>query len=136
MKDRLKRMITVSGYKVWPAEVENALYGHPAVHEACVIATRDARQGEAVKALVVLKPGHRGRSRAADRRWCRETMAVYKAPRFVEFVDAAAEVEHRQDPVARAAAAGERGSAAGQKAPERRRTCSIETSSTASRPSR
>jgi fatty-acyl-CoA synthase len=45
MKDRLKRMITVSGYKVWPAEVENTLYGHPAVHEACVIATRDARQG-------------------------------------------------------------------------------------------
>jgi enoyl-CoA hydratase/carnithine racemase/NAD(P)-dependent dehydrogenase (short-subunit alcohol dehydrogenase family) len=57
MKDRLKRMITVSGYKVWPAEVENTLYGHPAVHEACVIATRDARQGEAVKALVVLKAG-------------------------------------------------------------------------------
>lgn len=86
MKDRLKRMITVSGYKVWPAEVENTLYGHPAVHEACVIATRDARQGEAVKALVVLKPGA---SLAAAELigWCRETMAVYKAPRFVEFVD-------------------------------------------------
>ena len=85
LKDRLKRMITVSGYKVWPAEVENTLYGHPAVHEACVIATRDARQGEAVKALVVLKPGA---SLAAAELigWCRETMAVYKAPRFVEFV--------------------------------------------------
>jgi fatty-acyl-CoA synthase len=85
MKDRLKRMITVSGYKVWPAEVENTLYGHPAVHEACVIATRDARQGEAVKALVVLKPGA---SLEASELigWCRDTMAVYKAPRFVEFV--------------------------------------------------
>jgi fatty-acyl-CoA synthase len=86
MKDRLKRMISVSGYKVWPAEVENTLYSHPAVHEACVIATRDARQGEAVKALVVLKPGA-----SLDAieliRWCREAMAVYKAPRFVEFVD-------------------------------------------------
>jgi len=86
MKDRLKRMINVSGYKVWPAEVENTLYSHPAVHEACVIATRDARQGESVKALVVVKPGA---SLDAPEliRWCRETMAVYKAPRVVEFVD-------------------------------------------------
>ncbi len=86
MKDRLKRMIIVSGYKVWPAEVENTLYGHPAVHEACVIATRDARQGEAVKALVVLKPGA---SLTAPEliAWSRDAMAVYKAPRFVEFVD-------------------------------------------------
>jgi len=86
MKDRLKRMISVSGYKVWPAEVENTLYSHPAVHEACVIATRDARQGEAVKALVVLKPGASLDS-AELIGWCREAMAVYKAPRFVEFVD-------------------------------------------------
>lgn len=85
MKDRLKRMIVVSGYKVWPAEVENTLYGHPAVHEACVIATRDARQGEAVKALVVLKPAA-ALSAAELIAWSREAMAVYKAPRFVEFV--------------------------------------------------
>jgi len=86
MKDRLKRMIIVSGYKVWPAEVENTLYGHPAVREACVIATRDARQGEAVKALVVRKPGA-SLDAAELIGWCREAMAVYKAPRFVEFVD-------------------------------------------------
>jgi fatty-acyl-CoA synthase len=86
MKDRLKRMISVSGYKVWPAEVENTLYGHPAVHEACVIAARDERQGEAVKALVVLKPGASlGATELIG--WCREKMAVYKAPRFVEFVE-------------------------------------------------
>jgi fatty-acyl-CoA synthase len=85
MKDRLKRMITVSGYKVWPAEVENTLYAHPAVHEACVIATRDARQGEAVKALVVLKSGA-SLDAAELIAWCRDAMAVYKAPRFVEFV--------------------------------------------------
>jgi len=85
MKDRLKRMIIVSGYKVWPAEVENTLYGHPAVHEACVIATRDARQGEAVKALVVLKAGA-SLTAAELIAWSRDAMAVYKAPRFVEFV--------------------------------------------------
>jgi len=86
MKDRLKRMINVSGFKVWPAEVENKLYDHPAVHEACVIATRDKKQGESVKALVVLKPGAR-LSEAELIAWCRQAMAVYKAPRFVAFVD-------------------------------------------------
>ena len=44
--DRLKRMINASGYKVWPAEVENALYEHPAVHEACVIGVPDPCRGE------------------------------------------------------------------------------------------
>ena len=86
MKDRLKRMINVSGYKVWPAEVENKLYDHPAVQEACVIATRDVRQGEAVKALVVLKPGASLSSEELIA-WCREVMAVYKAPRAVRFVE-------------------------------------------------
>jgi fatty-acyl-CoA synthase len=93
LKDRLKRMINVSGYKVWPAEVESALYAHPAVHEACVIAvpeTRDGRSGgEAVKALVVLKPGWGGRLSAEQFiAWCRGQMAVYKAPRSVAFVSA------------------------------------------------
>jgi acyl-CoA synthetase (AMP-forming)/AMP-acid ligase II len=51
--DRLKRMINASGFKVWPAEVESKLYQHPAVQEACVIASGDARRGETVKALIV-----------------------------------------------------------------------------------
>jgi len=85
MTDRLKRMISVSGYKVWPAEVEARLHSHPAVHEACVIATPDARSGEAVKALVVPK---REAPLDADAliAWCRASMAVYKAPKVVEFV--------------------------------------------------
>lgn len=89
LRDRLKRMINVSGYKVWPNEVENAMYAHPAIHEVCIIGLPDGRQGEAVKALVVLKPGLRGevtQQQVVD--WCRERMAVYKAPRLVEFVDA------------------------------------------------
>ena len=89
MRDRLKRMINTSGYKVWPAEVENMLYEHPAIHEACIIGVPDARQGEAVKALVALKPGFRGEVREQDIvDWARSRMAVYKAPRLVEFIDA------------------------------------------------
>jgi fatty-acyl-CoA synthase len=57
MVDRLKRMINTSGYKVWPAEVETLLFEHPAIQEACVVATRDARCGEVVKAFVVLRTG-------------------------------------------------------------------------------
>jgi fatty-acyl-CoA synthase len=87
LKDRLKRMINVSGYKVWPAEVENMLYAHPAVAEACVVAVPDARSGEAVRALLVCKPGA---TLAAEEfiAWCRGCMAVYKAPRSVVFMPA------------------------------------------------
>ncbi|NLD70221.1 MAG: AMP-binding protein, partial [Limnobacter sp.] len=88
MRDRLKRMINASGYKVWPAEVESALYEHPAVHEVCVVGVADARRGESVKALVVLKPGYRGSTSEQDIiDWSRERMAVYKAPRFVTFLE-------------------------------------------------
>ena len=88
LRDRLKRMINASGYKVWPTEVENAMYEHPAIHEACVIAVPDGKRGESVKALVVLKPAQRGLVREEDVvAWCRERMAVYKAPRVVEFLD-------------------------------------------------
>ncbi|MDE2626451.1 MAG: long-chain fatty acid--CoA ligase [Burkholderiales bacterium] len=89
MVDRLKRMINASGYKVWPAEVEALLYHHPAILEACVIGARDARRGETVKALVVLKESHRGsvsEQQLID--WAHGQMAVYKSPRIVEFVDA------------------------------------------------
>jgi fatty-acyl-CoA synthase len=86
MRDRLKRMVNVSGYKVWPAEIESMLYEHPAVHEACVIALPDAKAGEQVKALLVLKPGVQ---LAPDEviAWCRERMAAYKVPRQVGFLN-------------------------------------------------
>ena len=89
MTDRLKRMINASGYKVWPAEVEALMYHHPAIHEVCVIAAHDARRGETVKAIVVLKPEHKGRVSEQDiMAWARERMATYKTPRMVEFADA------------------------------------------------
>ncbi len=87
--DRLKRMINASGFKVWPAEVESLMYRHPAIAEACVIATQDDYRGESVKAVVVLRPTHRDLVTDQDIiDWCRENMAVYKAPRVVQFVDA------------------------------------------------
>ena len=84
--DRLKRMINCSGMKVWPAEVESLLYGHPAVAECCVIAAPDAYRGETVKAVVVLKPGATasGEEIAA---WCQDKMASYKIPRLFAFVE-------------------------------------------------
>jgi len=87
MVDRLKRMINASGFKVWPAEVETLMYRHPAIHEACVIGTRDAKRGETVKALIVLKPEFQGRVSEQDiMAWAHEHMAAYKSPRIVEFV--------------------------------------------------
>ena len=87
--DRLKRMINASGFKVWPAEVEALMFRHPAIQEACIIASRDAYRGETVKAVVVLRESHRTQVSEEDiLAWCRDNMAVYKAPRLVSFVDA------------------------------------------------
>jgi len=87
--DRLKRMINASGFKVWPAEVEALMFRHPAIAEACVISTKDAYRGESVKACVVLRPAFKGKVSEEDIiAWCRENMAVYKAPKIVQFIDA------------------------------------------------
>ncbi len=89
MVDRLKRMINASGFKVWPAEVEALLYQHPAIQEACVIAARDAKRGETVKAVVVLRLAYRGQvSEQEIMDWAHANMAAYKVPRIVEFVAA------------------------------------------------
>lgn len=85
MRDRLKRMINASGYKVWPAEVEAMLNTHPAIHEVCVIAAPDERRGETVKAIVSLRAGAEDSSEAILA-WCKAHMATYKAPRIVEIV--------------------------------------------------
>jgi fatty-acyl-CoA synthase len=87
--DRLKRMINASGFKVWPAEVEALLYQHPAIQEACIIAAKDDKRGETVKAFVVLKKDAVGQVDAqAIIDWSHANMAAYKIPRIVEFVDA------------------------------------------------
>ncbi|PZW50480.1 fatty-acyl-CoA synthase [Humitalea rosea] len=86
ISDRLKRMISVSGFKVWPAECEATLYHHPAIRECCVIAAPDPYRGETVKVFVVLRPGATLEAPALIE-WARGVMAAYKVPRLVEFVD-------------------------------------------------
>lgn len=87
--DRLKRMINVSGFKVWPAEVEAAMYQNRAIRECCIVSAPDDYRGETVKALIVLDEAARATTSPADVvSWAREAMASYKAPRAVVFVDA------------------------------------------------
>ncbi len=86
--DRKKDMIIVSGYKVWPREVEDVLYQHPGVREAAVIGVPDAYRGETVKAYVSLKSGFEGRVTPEELiEFCKARMANYKYPRFVEVLD-------------------------------------------------
>ena len=86
--DRKKDLIVASGYKVWPREVEDVLYEHPAVREAAVVGIPDPYRGETVKAFVALKGGWEGTVTATDLiGFCRERLAAYKYPREVEIVD-------------------------------------------------
>jgi len=84
---RTKEMIKVSGYSVFPEEVETILIKHPAVAQAAVIGVPDAERGEVVRAFVVLKPGQ-ALDEAGLIAWSRDNMAIYKAPKTVRFVDA------------------------------------------------
>ncbi|MDN3293556.1 AMP-binding protein [Streptomyces ficellus] len=80
--DRKKDMINASGFKVWPREVEDVLYTHPAVREAAVVGVPDAYRGETVKAYVSLRPGAPAELAA----YCAERLAAYKYPREVEIL--------------------------------------------------
>ena len=84
--DRKKDVIIASGYKVWPRDVEDVLYGHEAVLEAAVVGVPDDYCGESVKAFVSLKPGASA-SESELIAFCKERMAAYKYPRSVEIVD-------------------------------------------------
>ena len=85
--DRKKDMIIASGFKVWPREVEDVLYRHPAVREAAVIGVPDPYRGETVKAVVSLKPDHAGQVTPQELiEFCRARMAAYKYPRQIEIV--------------------------------------------------
>ncbi len=85
--DRKKDLIIASGYKVWPRDVEDVLYQHPAVREAAVVGMPDPYRGETVKAFVALKEGlERPVSPDEIISFCKSRMAAYKYPREVEFV--------------------------------------------------
>src|SRR5205085_10293896 len=81
--DRKKDMINASGFKVWPREVEDVLYGHPAVREAAVVGIPDAYRGESVKAYVSLTAGHEVTGDDLVEH-CKRQLAAYKYPRHIE----------------------------------------------------
>ncbi|MCX5383373.1 class I adenylate-forming enzyme family protein [Streptomyces sp. NBC_00083] len=83
--DRMKDMINASGFKVWPREVEDVLYTHPAVREVAVVGIPDAYRGESVKAYVSLRPGAEA-DPAELAAYCKERLAAYKYPREVEIL--------------------------------------------------
>ncbi|NBU28734.1 MAG: fatty acid--CoA ligase, partial [Caulobacteraceae bacterium] len=84
--DRVKDMIVSGGENVYPAEVENALFSHPAVADAAVIGVPDERWGEAVKGIVVLKGGMTATAEDLMAH-CRGLIAGYKCPKSIDFVD-------------------------------------------------
>lgn len=85
---RKKDMIIVSGYKVWAAEVEKILRKHPAVYQAAIVGVSDPREGESVKAYVVLRPDYKGKTTEEKlKEWAKRKMADYKYPKEIEFVN-------------------------------------------------
>ncbi|MEA2858735.1 MAG: hypothetical protein QOC72_774 [Methylobacteriaceae bacterium] len=85
--DRVKDMIISGGENVYPAEVENAIYGHPDVAEVAVIGVPSERWGEEVKAVIVPKPGRIPREDDVIA-WARERIAAFKAPKSIDLIDA------------------------------------------------
>jgi len=81
--DRKKDMISASGFKVWPREVEDVLIAHPAVREAAVVGEPDPYRGETVKAFVSYAPGMEASAEDIIA-FCRERLAAYKVPRRIE----------------------------------------------------
>ena len=84
--DRVKDMINAAGFKIWPAEVEQFLYRHPAVKELAVFGVPHPEKGEAVRAAIVLKDGAQVTSEEIIA-FCREHLANYKVPASIEFVE-------------------------------------------------
>ena len=86
LKDRSKDIIISGGENISSIEVEDALYKHPAVQAAAVVAKPDDKWGETPCAFVELKPGHDA-STDDLMKWCRDNLASYKCPRYVVFVE-------------------------------------------------
>jgi acyl-CoA synthetase (AMP-forming)/AMP-acid ligase II len=85
--DRIKDMIISGAENIYPAEVENAIFGHPAVAEVAVIGVPDPKWGEAVKAMVVRKPGAEVSAEDIIAH-ARQNIAGYKVPKSVDFIEA------------------------------------------------
>ncbi|MDQ7782063.1 MAG: long-chain fatty acid--CoA ligase [Desulfomonilaceae bacterium] len=84
--DRKKDMIISGGFNIYPRDVDEVLFTHPKVVEACVIGVPDAYSGERIKAFVVLKKGETATAEEIID-YCKENLVKYKVPKYVEFVD-------------------------------------------------
>lgn len=82
--DRKKHMIIAGGYNIYPRQVEEVLFEHPAVQEAAVLGVPDPYRGETVKAFIVLKEGQ-SVTESELNSFCRERLAAYKVPSMYEF---------------------------------------------------
>lgn len=87
IQDRIKDMIVSGGENVYPAEVESAIYGHPAIREIAVIGVPDPKWGEAVKAIVALRDGETATAEDIIA-FARSRIAGFKVPKSVDFIDA------------------------------------------------
>jgi long-chain acyl-CoA synthetase len=84
--DRLKDMIKYKGHSVYPREIEDIMFEHPAIKEVCVVGVPDPIAGETIKAFVALKPNFSGKITEQELiEWCKQRMAAYKYPRTIEF---------------------------------------------------
>ena len=83
--DRKKDMIVASGFNIFPQEIDEILFSHPKVLEACTIGIPDAYRGEAPKSFVVPKPGEQ-LSKEELSAFCKERLAAYKVPKNIEFM--------------------------------------------------
>jgi len=85
--DRIKDMIIVGGFNVYPIEIDHVLSGHPEIEEVCTIGIPDDRRGESVKTFVVTK-NDSALTESDVIAYCREHLAAYKVPRQVAFLEA------------------------------------------------
>ncbi len=84
--DRKKDMIIAGGYNIYPVELDNTLYDHPKILEACTVGVPDKYRGETVKAFIVPKPGETLTEEEVIA-FCKERLAAYKVPKIIEFMD-------------------------------------------------
>ena len=85
--DRSADVIKYKGYRISCSEIEAVLQDHPAIVGACVVGVPDPKVGERIKAMVVLKPDARGVGATELLKWCRDRLAPYKVPGYIEFRD-------------------------------------------------
>lgn len=84
--DRKKDMVIAGGYNIYPVELDNILFDHPKILEACTVGVPDEYRGETIKAFIVVKEGETLTEEEVTR-YCRDNMAAYKVPKIIEFAD-------------------------------------------------